>query len=307
MQKSIDSLYAFTQCEVSISPLCCIISNNKPEFLGVKEILKTSTENTKDLLKKELEIQLNELESQWHTISLERIFIENRIYRDIEEKTTWDDVISTIDNGLDPFKKKLKRDVSVDDIKKLTEIPIRKISKFDLNKVKEKLNNIEITIEEVKNNLNHIVEYTIQYFTHLKKHYGKERKRKTKIEEFDDLDKKKISIKNQKLYVNKEEGFIGTSLKKDEFISDCSDLDDIIVFTKQGVMKVVKVDGKVFVGKDILHVSLFNSDIKEKTYNLIYRDGKNGTSFMKRFKISGVIRDKEYNLSLIHISEPTRR
>ena len=297
MQKSIDSLFAFTQCEVSISPLCCIISDNKPEFLGVKDILKTSTENTKDLLKKELEIQLNELESQWHTISLERIFIENRIYRDIEEKTTWDDVISTIDKGLEPFKKNLKREVSVDDIKKLTEIPIRKISKFDLNKVKEKLNTIEITIEEVKNNLNHIIDYTIKYFTHLKKHYGKERKRKTVIEEFDDLDKKKISIKNQKLYVNKEEGFIGTSLKKDEFISDCSDLDDVIVFTKQGIMKVVKVDSKVFIGKDILHVSLFNSDIKEKTYNLIYRDGKNGTSFMKRFKISGVIRDKEYNLT----------
>jgi topoisomerase-4 subunit A len=297
MQKSIDSLFAFTQCEVSISPLCCIISDNKPEFLGVKDILKTSTENTKDLLKKELEIQLNELESQWHTISLERIFIENRIYRDIEEKTTWDDVISTIDKGLESFKKNLKREVSVDDIKKLTEIPIRKISKFDLNKVKEKLNTIEITIEEVKNNLNHIIDYTIQYFTHLKKHYGKERKRKTIIEEFDDLDKKKISIKNQKLYVNKEEGFIGTSLKKDEFISDCSDLDDVIVFTKQGIMKVVKVDSKVFIGKDILHVSLFNSDIKEKTYNLIYRDGKNGTSFMKRFKISGVIRDKEYYLT----------
>ena len=179
----------------------------------------------------------------------------------------------------------------------MTEIPIRKISKFDLNKVKEKLNTIEITIEEVKNNLNHIIDYTIQYFTHLKKHYGKERKRKTIIEEFDDLDKKKISIKNQKLYVNKEEGFIGTSLKKDEFISDCSDLDDVIVFTKQGIMKVVKVDSKVFIGKDILHVSLFNSDIKEKTYNLIYRDGKNGTSFMKRFKISGVIRDKEYYLT----------
>jgi topoisomerase-4 subunit A len=237
------------------------------------------------------------LESQWHTISLERIFIENRIYRDIEEKTTWDDVISTIDIGLDPFKKNLKKEVSVDDIKKLTEIPIRKISKFDLNKVKEKLNTIEITIKEVKNNLNHIIDYTIQYFTHLKKHYGKERKRKTVIEEFDDLDKKKISIKNQKLYVNKEEGFIGTSLKKDEFISDCSDLDDVIVFTKEGIMKVVKVDSKVFIGKDILHVSLFNSDIKEKTYNLIYRDGKNGTSFMKRFKVSGVIRDKEYNLT----------
>ena len=199
MQKSIDSLYAFTQCEVSISPLCCIISNNKPQFLGVIDLLKTSTDNTKNLLKKELEIQLNELESQWHTISLERIFIENRIYRDIEEKTTWDEVISTIDEGLEPFKKNLKKDVSVDDIKKLTEIPIRKISKFDLNKVKERLNNIEVTIEEVKNNLNHIVDYTIQYFTHLKKHYGKERKRKTIIEEFDDLDKKKISIKNQKL------------------------------------------------------------------------------------------------------------
>lgn len=297
MQKSIDSLYAFTQCEVSISPLCCIISNNKPQFLGVIDILKTSTDNTKNLLKKELEIQLNELESQWHTISLERIFIENRIYRDIEEKTTWDEVISTIDEGLEPFKKNLKKDVSVDDIKKLTEIPIRKISKFDLNKVKERLNNIEVTIEEVKNNLNHIVDYTIQYFTHLKKHYGKERKRKTIIEEFDDLDKKKISIKNQKLYVNKEEGFIGTALKKDDFVSDCSDLDDVIVFTKEGIMKVVKVDSKVFVGKDILHASLFNSESKKKIYNLIYTDGKNGTSFMKRFKVSGVIRDKEYNLT----------
>ena len=297
MQKSIDSLFAFTQCEVSISPLCCVISDNKPQFLGVKEILKTSTDNTKNLLKNELEIQLNELESQWHTISLERIFIENRIYRDIEEITTWDEVLSTIDKGLDPFKKKLKREITVDDIKKLTEIPIRKISKFDLNKVKEKLSNIEVNIEEVKNNLAHLVDYTIQYFTHLKKHYGKERKRKTIIEEFDDLDKKKISIKNQKLYVNKDEGFIGTTLKKDEFISDCSDLDDVIVFTKEGIMKVVKVDSKVFIGKDILHVSLFNSESKEKTYNLIYRDGKNGTSYMKRFKVSGVIRDKEYNLT----------
>ena len=297
MQKSIDSLFAFTQCEVSISPLCCVISDNKPQFLGVKEILKTSTDNTKNLLKSELEIQLNELESQWHTISLERIFIENRIYRDIEEITTWDEVLSTIDKGLDPFKKKLKREITVDDIKKLTEIPIRKISKFDLNKVKEKLSNIEVNIEEVKNNLAHLVDYTIQYFTHLKKHYGKERKRKTIIEEFDDLDKKKISIKNQKLYVNKDEGFIGTTLKKDEFISDCSDLDDVIVFTKEGIMKVVKVDSKVFIGKDILHVSLFNSESKEKTYNLIYRDGKNGTSYMKRFKVSGVIRDKEYNLT----------
>lgn len=297
IQKTIDSLFAFTQCEVSISPLCCIISDNKPKFLGVREILKISTDNTKDLLKKELEIQLNELETQWHSISLERIFIENRIYRDIEEKTTWDEVLSTIESGLDPFKSKLKKDVTVDDIKKLTEIPIRKISKFDLNKVKDKLDSIEINIEEVKNNLNHLVEYTIQYFTHLKKHYGKERKRKTKIDEFNELDKKTISIKNFKLYVNKAEGFVGTSLKKDEFVCDCSDLDDVIVFTSDGIMKVVKVDNKVFVGKDIMHVSLFNSKSKEIVYNLIYRDGKNGTSFMKRFKVSGVIRDKEYKLT----------
>ena len=297
IQKTIDSLFAFTQCEVSISPLCCIISDNKPKFLGVREILKISTDNTKDLLKKELEIQLNELETQWHSISLERIFIENRIYRDIEEKTTWDEVLSTIESGLDPFKSKLKKDVTVDDIKKLTEIPIRKISKFDLNKVKDKLDSIEINIEEVKNNLNHLVEYTIQYFTHLKKHYGKVRKRMTKIDEFNELDKKTISIKNYKLYVNKAEGFVGTSLKKDEFVCDCSDLDDVIVFTSDGIMKVVKVDSKVFVGKDIMHVSLFNSKSKEIVYNLIYRDGKNGTSFMKRFKVSGVIRDKEYNLT----------
>ena len=297
IQKTIDSLFAFTQCEVSISPLCCIISDNKPQFLGVRDILKISTDNTKDLLKKELEIQLDELENQWHSISLERIFIENRIYRDIEEKTTWDEVLSTIDSGLDPFKSKLKKDVTVDDIKKLTEIPIRKISKFDLDKVKDKLDNIEVNIEEVKNNLNHLVDYTIQYFTHLKKHYGKDRKRKTKVDEFDELDKKTISIKNYKLYVNKAEGFVGTSLKKDEFVCDCSDLDDIIVFTSDGVMKVVKVDSKLFVGRDILHVSLFNSKSKETVYNLIYRDGKNGTSYMKRFKISGVIRDKDYNLT----------
>ena len=297
IQKTIDSLFAFTQCEVSISPLCCIISDNKPQFLGVRDILKISTDNTKDLLKKELEIQLNELENQWHSISLERIFIENRIYRDIEEKTTWDEVLSTIDSGLEPFKSKLKKDVTVDDIKKLTEIPIRKISKFDLDKVKDKLDSIEVNIEEVKNNLNHLVDYTIQYFTHLKKHYGKDRKRKTKIDEFDELDKKTISIKNYKLYVNKAEGFVGTSLKKDEFVCDCSDLDDVIVFTSDGIMKVVKVDSKLFVGRDILHVSLFNSKSKETIYNLIYRDGKNGTSYMKRFKISGVIRDKDYNLT----------
>jgi len=297
IQKTIDALYAFTQCEVSISPICCIISENKPHFMGVRDILKISTDNTRELLRKELEIQLNELESQWHSISLERIFIENRIYRDIEEKTTWEDVLDTISSGLEPFKNKLRKDITNDDIKKLTEIQIRKISKFDLDKVKDKLSSIEMNIEEVKNNLEHLIEYTIQYFSHLKKTYGLNKKRKTKINEFDEVDKKTISIKNHKLYVNKAEGFVGTSLKKDEFVCECSDLDDIIVFTDSGIMKVVKVDSKLFVGKNILHVSLFNSKSKEKVYNLIYRDGKNGTSYMKRFKVSGVIRDKEYDLT----------
>ena len=297
IQKTIDALYAFTQCEVSISPICCIISENKPHFMGVRDILKISTDNTRELLRKELEIQLNELESQWHSISLERIFIENRIYRDIEEKTTWEDVLDTISSGLEPFKNKLRKDITNDDIKKLTEIQIRKISKFDLDKVKDKLSSIEMNIEEVKNNLEHLTEFTIQYFSHLKKTYGLDKKRKTKINEFDEVDKKTISIKNHKLYVNKAEGFVGTSLKKDEFVCECSDLDDIIVFTDSGIMKVVKVDSKLFVGKNILHVSLFNSKSKEKVYNLIYRDGKNGTSYMKRFKVSGVIRDKEYDLT----------
>ena len=292
-----DALYAFSQCEVSISPLSCIISNNKPEFIGVSDILKTSTENTRELLKEELEIELEELNNQWHNISLEKIFIENRIYRDIEDKTSWELVLSSIEEGLKPFTKKLRKQVSQDDIKKLTEIPIKKISKFDLNKVNEKLKSINANIDEVKNNLEHITDYTIKYFEYLKKEYGSERKRKTKVQEFDDVDKKDISIKNQKLYVNKKDGFIGTGMKKDDYLFDCSDLDDIIVFTNEGLMKVVRVDNKVFIGKNIEKVLLFNDDIKKLIYNLIYRDGKNGTSFIKRFKISGLIRDKEYYLT----------
>ncbi len=297
VSKSIDALYAFSQCEVSISPLSCIISNNKPEFIGVSDILKTSTENTRELLKEELEIELDELNSQWHNISLEKIFIENRIYRDIEDKTSWELVLSSIEEGLKPYTKKLRKEVSLDDIKRLTEIPIKKISKFDLNKVNEKLKNINANIDEVKNNLDHITEYAIKYFEYLKKEYGSERKRKTKVQEFDDLDKKDISIKNQKLYVNKKDGFVGTSMKKDDYLFDCSDLDDVIVFTNEGLMKVVRVDSKVFIGKNIEKVMLFNDDSKKLIYNLIYRDGKSGTSFIKRFKISGLIRDKEYYLT----------
>ena len=297
ISKTIDALYAFSQCEVSISPLSCIISNNKPEFIGVSDILKTSTENTRELLKEELEIELEELNNQWHNISLEKIFIENRIYRDIEDKTSWELVLSSIEEGLKPFTKKLRKQVSLDDIKKLTEIPIKKISKFDLNKVNEKLKSINANIDEVKNNLEHITDYAIKYFEYLKKEYGSERKRKTKVQEFDDVDKKDISIKNQKLYVNKKDGFIGTGMKKDDYLFDCSDLDDIIIFTNEGLMKVVRVDNKVFIGKNIEKVLLFNDDIKKLIYNLIYRDGKNGTSFIKRFKISGLIRDKEYYLT----------
>ena len=297
ISKTIDALYAFSQCEVSISPLSCIISNNKPEFIGVSDILKTSTENTRELLKEELEIELEELNNQWHNISLEKIFIENRIYRDIEDKTSWELVLSSIEEGLKPFTKKLRKQVSLDDIKKLTEIPIKKISKFDLNKVNEKLTSINTNIDEVKNNLEHITDYAIKYFEYLKKEYGSERKRKTKVQEFDDVDKKDISIKNQKLYVNKKDGFIGTGMKKDDYLFDCSDLDDIIAFTNEGLMKVVRVDNKVFIGKNIEKVLLFNDDIKKLIYNLIYRDGKNGTSFIKRFKISGLIRDKEYYLT----------
>ena len=297
ISKTMDALYAFSQCEVSISPLSCIISNNKPEFIGVSDILKTSTENTRELLKEELEIELEELNNQWHNISLEKIFIENRIYRDIEDKTSWELVLSSIEEGLKPFTKKLRKQVSQDDIKKLTEIPIKKISKFDLNKVNEKLKSINANIDEVKNNLEHITDYAIKYFEYLKKEYGSERKRKTKVQEFDDVDKKDISIKNQKLYVNKKDGFIGTGMKKDDYLFDCSDLDDIIAFTNEGLMKVVRVDNKVFIGKNIEKVLLFNDDIKKLIYNLIYRDGKNGTSFIKRFKISGLIRDKEYYLT----------
>ena len=295
--KTIDALYAFSQCEVSISPLSCIISNNKPEFIGVSDILRTSTENTRELLKEELEIELDELNNQWHNISLEKIFIENRVYRDIEDKTSWESVLSTIEDGLKPYVKKLKKEVSLDDIKKLTEIPIKKISRFDLNKVNEKLKNININIDEVNNNLDHITDYAIKYFEYLKKEYGKERKRKTLIQEFDDLDKRNISIKNQKLYVNKKDGFVGTGMKKEEYLFDCSDLDDVIVFTKEGLMKVIRVDSKVFIGKNIEKVLLFNKENKKLVYNLIYRDGKTGTSYIKRFKVSGVIRDKDYHLT----------
>jgi topoisomerase-4 subunit A len=295
--KTIDALYAFTNCETSISPLGCIIEDNRPLFIGVSEILRRSTDNTVQLLKEELEIKLNELEEQWHFASLERIFIENRIYRDIEEEETWDGVINAIDKGLQPHIKHLKRKITVEDITRLTEIRIKRISKFDIDKAQQKIDALEDQIAEVKHHLEHLIEYAIAYFQRLKKDYGEGRERKTEIRIFDDVDATKVVIRNTKLYVNREEGFVGTSLRKDEYVGDCSDIDDIIVFTKDGKMMVTRVDSKTFVGKNIIHVAVFKKKDKRTIYNMIYRDGKGGPSYIKRFAVTSITRDKAYDLT----------
>lgn len=295
--KTIDALYAFTSCEVSIAPLGCVIQNNKPLFTGVSDMLKQSTERTVDLLKQELIIELGELEEQWHFSSLERIFIENRIYRRIEEEETWEGVISAIDEGLKPFTTHLKRAVTTDDILRLTEIRIKRISRFDLDKAQEKLDALEGDIEKVKYNIEHIIDFTISFFTTLKEKYGKGRERKTELRSFDNIEATKVVLRNQKLYVNKEEGFIGTALRKDEYIGDCSDIDDVIVFLRDGSMIVSKIEEKKFVGKDIIHAAVFNKNDKRTIYNMIYRDGKAGSSYVKRFNVSGITRDKVYDLT----------
>ena len=295
--KTIDALYAFTACESSISPLGCVIEDNKPLFVGVSEMLRRSTDHTVELLTKELEYQLQELENQWHFSSLERIFIENRIYRDIEEVATWEGVIEAIQKGLSPFTSALKREVTVEDIARLTEIRIKRISKFDIDKAQQKIEALEGEIEQVKHSLANIIEFAITYFTKLKTDYGKGRERKTEIKTFDDVDARKVVIRNTKLYVNREEGFVGTSLRKDEYVTDCSDIDDIIVFTEEGKMMVTKVDTKTFVGKNILHLAVFKKKDTRTIYNMIYRDGKSGTSYIKRFAVTGVTRDKEYGLT----------
>ncbi|MBI9042583.1 DNA gyrase/topoisomerase IV subunit A [Lutibacter sp.] len=295
--KTIDALYAFTSCENSISPLCCVIDDNKPVFIGVSEVLRRSTDHTVELLKLELEIQLNELEEQWHFASLERIFIENRIYRDIEEQETWQGVIDAIDEGLKPHIKHLKRAITEEDIVRLTEIRIKKISKFDIDKAKQFIESLEDKIAEVKNSLANLIEFAIDYFKNLKLKYGKGKERLTEIRLFDDIVATKVVMRNTKLYVNREEGFVGTSLKKDEYVDDCADIDDIIVFRSDGVMMITKVDTKTFVGKDIIHIAVFKKSDKRTVYNMIYRDGKSGPSFMKRFNVTGVTRDKEYDLT----------
>lgn len=295
--KTIDALYAFTNCEVSISPLGCVIEENKPLFIGVSEMLRRSTDNTVQLLKNDLEIKLDEHEEQWHFASLERIFIENRIYRDIEEEETWEGVISAIDKGLKPHIKHLKRAITVEDIERLTEIRIKRISKFDIDKAQQKIDALEDQIAEIKHHLANLIDYAIAYFTRLKKDYGKGKERQTEIRTFDDVDATKVVIRNTKLYVNRQEGFIGTSLKKDEYVCDCSDIDDIIVFTKDGKMMVTKVDAKTFIGKDIIHAAVFKKKDKRTIYNMIYRDGKGGPTYVKRFNVTGVTRDKEYDMT----------
>lgn len=295
--KTIDALFAFTACETSVAPLGCVIEEHKPRFIGVSDMLKISTARTVDLLKRELEIELDELEEQWHFQSLERIFIENRIYRLIEEEETWEGVIKAIDEGLKPFTKHLKRAVTEDDIVRLTEIRIKRISKFDIDKAQEKIEALEGEIEQVKYNLDHIIDFAENFFKTLKEKYGKGRERKTELRSFDNIEATKVVLRNTKLYVNREEGFVGTGLKKDEYVADCSDIDDVIVFLRDGNMMVTKVDVKTFVGKDIIHVAIFDKNDKRTIYNMIYRDGKSGPSYVKRFNVSGVTRDKAYDLT----------
>lgn len=295
--KTIDGLFAFTSCETSISPLGCVIENNKPLFIGVSEILEKSTDRTKKLLELELEYKRGDFENQWHYASLERIFIENRIYRDIENVETWEGVIKAISEGLQPFINNLKREVVEDDIVRLTEIKIKRISKFDIDKAQIKIESIESELEKITFHLNNLTDFAISYFKNLKSVYGKNKKRKTEIRIFDDVDAKKVVVKNSKLYVNREEGFIGTSIRKDEFVEECSDIDDIIAFTEEGKMMVTKVDSKKFIGKNIKHVAVFKKKDKRTVYNMIYRDGKKGTSYIKRFSVTGVTRDKDYDLT----------
>ena len=295
---TIDALYAFTDCEVSISPNACVIVDKKPQFLSVIDLLKTSAENTKNLLKQELEIKLAELHEKWHYTSLEKIFFEEKIYQELEKKhETWDKVILAIDKAFQPFLKKLKRAITREDILKLTEKPVRRIYRLDIDELNEQIKGLEAEIKQVKHDLENLNDFTIAYYENLLKKYGKGRERKTEIKQFDVIQAKSVAIANTKLYANFADGFIGTGLKKDEFIIECSDLDDIIAFTKGGKMKVVRVSDKVFIGKDIIYVAVFQKNDERTTYNMIYLDGKSGVSYSKRFNVTGVTRDKEYDLT----------
>jgi len=294
--KTIDALYAFTDCQVTISPNACVIVGDKPMFLDVSTILKMNTDHTVSLLKKELEIELHELQESWHFSSLERIFIENRIYHDIEEVKSWEEVLKTIDIGLKPHTTHLLREVTEEDILRLTEIRIKRISRFDLDKFKENIASLEGKIEQVRFHLANLIAYAIDYYQNIQKKYGKDRERKTELRIFDTIDATKVAVANEKFYANFEEGFIGTSLKKDQYLFDCSDIDDIITFRKDGSMKVVKVEAKTFIGKDIQHVAIWKKNDKRTVYNMIYREGRDGPYYMKRFSVTAVTRNTDYAL-----------
>jgi len=295
--QTIDALYAFTDCEISISPNCCVIENDRPRFLSVKEILDVSTDNTVNLLKLELEFRMQELMEDLLFAGLEKIFIEKHIYRDIEECKTWDAVIKAIDKGLTPFKKNFYRTITRDDIVKLTEIKIKRISKFNSIKANETIKALEKEIKEIEYNLDHIIDFAIAWFTRIKEKYGEGRERKTEIRNFDTIEAVRVVATNQKLYVNREEGFAGMGLKKDEYVCECSDIDDIIVFRGDGTFIVTKVADKVFVGNNIIHINVFFKNYDRTIYNMIYQDGLRGNVMMKRFAVTGVTRDKEYSLT----------
>lgn len=294
---AINALYAFTDCEISIAPLACVIVNEKPEFLSVNEILKLNTQNSLELMRQELQIQLDELEDKWHFASLEKIFIENRIYRDIEEAETWEEVIETIDKGLKPHVKKLKREVTRDDIIRLTEIKIKRISKYDTFKADEYMRGLENDIAEVKNHLENLVDYAIAYYKNLIKKYGKGRERKTQLRTFDTIEVNAVAAANIKLYANLKEGFVGTGLKKETYMFDCSDIDDIIAFRRDGKYMISKVDDKIFFGKDIIHLAVWRKNDERTTYNAVYWDGIAKKAMVKRFFATGLTRDKEYDIT----------
>lgn len=295
---TIDALYKFTDCETSISPNACVIVDMKPRFLGVQELLKISADKTKELLEKELQIRLAELQEKWHYTSLEKIFFEEKIYKELEKKhETWDKVLEAIDKAFTPFKKQLKRDILREDLVKLTEKPVRRIYRLDIDELNAQIKGLEGEIKQVKHDLANLTDYAVAYYENLLKKYGKGRERKTEIKQFEVIEAKQVAMANTKLYINRAEGFVGTGLKKDELLFECSDLDDIIVITKRGTMKVVKVQDKVFIGKDILHAAVFQKNDERTTYNMIYSDGKTGVSYAKRFNVTGITRDKEYDLT----------
>jgi topoisomerase-4 subunit A len=295
--KMIDALYAFTACESSVAPLGCVIEDNKPLFIGVSDMLKISTHRTVDLLKRELEIQLDELENKWHFATLEKIFIREEMYIDFKLYGDRESLYKYMYDRFEPFKKSFVRETNDDDLQKLTQIPMIRITRFDSDKADDAIAKLEAEMEEVKHHLDNIIDFTIDFFQKLKDKYGKGRERQTELRSFDTIEATKVVLRNTKLYVNREEGFLGTGLKKDEYVADCSDIDDVIVFLRDGKMMITKVDEKKFIGKDIIHIAVFDKNDKRTIYNMIYRDGKNGSTFIKRFNVSGVTRDKFYDLT----------